>query len=1265
MKDQRAPLKPNSSKQKSKKGFALVSTVSIAALLLMISFGMMNLSSIQVKSSQSDKALMEARANARVALQIAIGKLQLSLGPDQRISANGAILSEPDSSASAVMHPHWTGVWHSWQAGSSDTSTSPDTPSEHSTIDGAKNIGMHPTYTSKRDDHFHSWLVSLKPDEAIKIDSPLNLNLTATKLPKKDSTAVELVGKGSLGSGNSANHVAARLLSLKNGRYAWWVGDESQKARIMDDSYILPPSTLTLAEQLHRHQAPDSMGTTSIKGLENIDDEQQKQLSTLATHQTLNLVDGVTGKPAHNLHNTTPHSYTILSDVREGGLKRDLTTLLERPLSRDDMYQSLSKSTTSNADDFVLYKFLTKDKWAKEEQHEEMVPIHDLAAYYQLYDNNRTSKEHTYEIKPNGTSYSSNIVNNSIQIKSPDFGTTANSQNQFLRNYTSLYSNPIPIRVQIQMSYSASPLKDAPDEDGNTHSLELGFTPSVTFWNPTNLPLVLNFGNPELNSYMIRVMNMALTIQCIKNGVVDDNKGKMDLRGAAEGGSLAGGTGKENIFSMFISGKKEVIFEPGETKVFSFPNIANFSYNKRRDQFKDHHEAEPGWDASVFRTNSRTNEKIGISFKNDDEISVKIKADAKPYNGAAFQIFMIQKSRQNRWPVTSAWDYRHYTVKSRFGNHTSNISFNKPLLTKGFPEEKEEFTTAPKKGSNIINASKLEPKQGVAFLYVAMMAAAETNEANNTGSFSGRKFASRPFLHSTAITPQFIDGNTKDSFYNHGWNWWVDEVNSAFETPVQVSPDNKGFYGGGYGVDSGSTNVVQQEIPLVPPMSIAAFSHAHLGGYSLAYAPPCDGYFGVLQPENDIHQSYQRLSATGTGGLFPHVLQAIGNSYAHPYIPAGKAFKTTTRQFTESGGGRNLILADHSYLANKALWDEFYFSSISPGPSNVKIYNESSITAKERANQFFFNSAALPNRRMKPYTFNLSQYKLDNLTDQAETYTDGMADKIAAHMLVEGGFNVNSTSEEAWKALFSSLKAKEVSHLSRSASNNISLSKAVPEGVPVSSFSLPNGKPYTGSSSDPSDQEQWYSWRDLTDKEINELAKAMVKQVKIRGPFLSLSEFVNRRLQNEKEELSLKGALQAALDDENVSINEGFRNKNRTFKGEDTSDMNPEFPLALQGPIAYGSSAYIDQADILRNFASQLTPRGDTFIVRAYGDSLDKNGKVTARAWCEAVVQRTPEYISAKDPDHTKQSKLTSRENKLFGRKMQIISFRWLNQDEV
>jgi hypothetical protein len=447
----------------------------------------------------------------------------------------------------------------------------------------------------------------------------------------------------------------------------------------------------------------------------------------------------------------------------------------------------------------------------------------------------------------------------------------------------------------------------------------------------------------------------------------------------------------------------------------------------------------------------------------------------------------------------------------------------------------------------------------------------------------------------------------------------------------------------------------------VPPINIAALSQARLGGYSIA---------NIDDPGQKINQV---ATVTGQAGLFPHTLQAIGNSYAHPLIPADKAYLqdfsiTFDSRPNSLGGSKNITFADHSYLANKALWDEYFFSSITPQPSSVQMFGGSSRSAKQVAEEFFFDDKPLPNRRMTPHSAGFDEKGFDTLfaSSQQQQFSGGLADRIAARLMVDGSFNVNSTSVDAWRVFLSSLKGKPLAYLDKNKALGgvTTTDETTPDGVSVSGFMLPNGKPVKSPKS-PSDAEQWTSPRELSDDEITQLASAMVEQVKLRGPFLSLSEFVNRRLDASNTALSVKGALQAALDDEKVTINASFRNSAREFSDAERTSVTAAFPEAMKGPIAYGSAAYVDQADVLRNFAEQITPRGDSFVIRTYGDSLDAQGKVVARAWCEAIVQRVPDYIDPTDEAHLKQSELKSSVNRLFGRKLQVVGFRWLNPLEV
>lgn len=788
-----------------------------------------------------------------------------------------------------------------------------------------------------------------------------------------------------------------------------------------------------------------------------------------------------------------------------------------------------------------------------------------------------------------------------------------------------------------------------------------------------------NPANPYLYTQMLRLSNTPFLIRWNKNDGQYVSKNGVHMTWASQ----RGGGGKDNIFSLLFSGNNPVVFKPGEVRVFSLPwTPGAMSFSKQNDQFIPEHEVTGGWDPNAFLLMPRSDPNADaanvegdcLTFKATDRIGFNVQAAYLPGNeipGSGLQFFMIQKSLQNRFGTGAIWHYRDYQFVSRYGRGPLNEAFNISLASKGFPGRTSLLTVPSRSGASIINASNPETGQMLGCLQFALMAGCETSEAANGGFFGGRKFASRPFLHSTAMAPPFLDRDDNESLYHHGWNWWVQDVNSVLEANVQVNKDGQGFYGGGYTSESGTTHVIQQEIPAVPPMAIAALSHAHLGGFSLATEPAAEGYLGLVSPEG--YESFQRVTATGHAGLLPHTLQAIGNSYAHPSIPADKAAQTRTRNFNVAVPEKTQYMADHSYLANKALWDDFFFSSMSPAPSSAKVFGGgSSRSAKDAAMDFFFPSTPeafkpLPNSRMVPYTANLDKAKLNALFERETDFKGGLADQIAAHLMVEGPFNINSTSVEAWKVLLSSLKGKPVAYLDKDKALNggLNLDEETPDGTPVGPVTLANGKPYQDTTTDPSAPEQWTASRELSADEISKLAAAIVKQVKLRGPFLSLSEFVNRRLDGSNKALSLKGALQAALDDSSVRINTGFRNARRRISSAELAGMSPAFPEALAGPVAYGSAAYVDQADILRNFAAQLTPRGDTFVIRTYGDSLDTDGNVRARAWCEAVVQRTPDYVDPVEKPHLKQTDLRSEANKKFGRKLQVVGFRWLSPNEI
>lgn len=1293
-------------KPKKFHGFALIATILLMVLLAIITVGTLGLSAVTLRSGTQDSALARAQSNARMALMIAIGEIQKELGPDQRISANSAILN-PD--VSKIPNRHWTGVWNSWKAGDGEYS-------QHSTIGLTDEIA--PSYAPNRNDYFRKWLVSLEDYETSSISSPIDLTLEAKNLPTENDDAILLVGQGTLGesTADESDHIGARLLDIRDsytseitGRYGWWVGDESQKARLMDDSYAAD-SALTRVDKIYRSQSPASTGTKMVRGLENIADD--TELAALPSLKTLDLVTGSVGFPSQlNFHDVTHCSTSVLSDVREGGLKRDLSTLLERPIS-----------TSETGDEFMLYRF--------DDKGEHRVPIQDLAAYYQLYYNDPTWSSG----RRGGINF--NPGSKTFEIKSPDYG-DANSRDKYLRQYTSLYTSPVPVRIQFILAMGGTPIT-AQERTANpairptdTHKLVLGVIPVLTLWNPNNVPLVVERGKGLM--FKLTPPPFALAWKKIRGGGGGTvKKGYFNLGYAlsSQSGSDGRSTSERPYVMQFkFAESNSVRFEPGEVKIFSFPSTSARTFQSGLDDqtllaADGEYEPRNSWDpfgvfvcgnsasgldnTDVFVfTNSQRRFMV---FKASDTINVHVAAEGAetiPNNldtafgttglqvslrsevfGAGLNFWMSGINHGKLNNSTKTYHLRNYQCLSKLGignNNTPFRQFNRDLMMQGFPQGKSVIPFLPDSealpGSQIIGATN--SNEVASFLVFTLGAACETNSKHVGGYGSGRKTATRPFLHGSTIAAPLIDKTDKSARYDYGWEWQVDRINSI-EEAIQMAPGTGNtFYGGGYTMEAGTTHVVQQNLPVLPPISIAALSSAHLGGFSLANQSATAksnqditlriGTAVNLDPLRDptYPEAFSVVTATGAAGLAPHVMQAIGNSYAHPNLPADQAVSMTyTRQMNHEHPAVQIPYVDHSYLANKALWDEFFFSSMVAQPSvKVPLYEKERSLATV-AEEFFFGtsentSVPLPNRRMIPYC--ADSQKVNELLTKANQYKDGLADRIAAHLMVEGAFNVNSTSVEAWKVFLSSLRGKPVARL-----DNAALSEHCADGVTVNGGTLGNATPVKGSQISKFNEppEQWHGGRELSDAEIEELAKAIVVQVKQRGPFLSLSEFVNRRLENNSP-LAVKGALQAALDDPSVSINANFRTTARMLDSETVlANGTPAIPFAhpeaAKGPIAYGSAAYVDQADILGNFAEQLTARGDTFVIRSYGDALDKNGKVIARAWCEALVQRVPEYVNSADDPHLKQADSTlSESSKNFGRKIRIIAFRWLNPSEI
>lgn len=195
-------MKPDSSIcfSKGRHGFSRVVTLSLMILLTVIAVRLLSLSSISLRSSSAEQLNQQARQNARFALMLAIGELQVPTGADQRVTAPARIWGADLS----PQHP--TGVWLGWKW---DGKGSPD-------------------FEVRKKSQFLRWLVSSRD-----LTATTSLDFAKTGPPGNVATLVRGNRDPSDGDGVDAQIVPVVFgkNNLRHG-FAWAVFDESTKLPI-------------------------------------------------------------------------------------------------------------------------------------------------------------------------------------------------------------------------------------------------------------------------------------------------------------------------------------------------------------------------------------------------------------------------------------------------------------------------------------------------------------------------------------------------------------------------------------------------------------------------------------------------------------------------------------------------------------------------------------------------------------------------------------------------------------------------------------------------------------------------------------------------------------------------------------------------------------------------------------------------------------------------------------------------------------------------
>jgi hypothetical protein len=339
-------------------------------------------------------------------------------------------------------------------------------------------------------------------------------------------------------------------------------------------------------------------------------------------------------------------------------------------------------------------------------------------------------------------------------------------------------------------------------------------------------------------------------------------------------------------------------------------------------------------------------------------------------------------------------------------------------------------------------------------------------------------------------------------------------------------------------------------------------------------------------------------------------------------------------------------------MVNTALWDAWFLSSIVDGRgAGGNAYQQDVRSPRKQFEDLANADDKLRNTRYLFHPHSSADDAIKELFD-GEAFKDSSLNNLAKYLLVDGAFNVNSTSEDAWKALLTSVREQEL----------------LVSGGGRKKFGNPYGT--MGYAHDISPDNDWIGLRDLSDEEIGALAGAIVIEVKARGPFLSLADFVNRRPNDSEPNHQVLGALQSAID--KSGLNARFTGGGRSLTAGDFQSLAGAASVGAEHAPArsLGCAGHLSQAKLLTAIGAQITVRSDTFAIRTYGDARDPSGKILARAWCEAVVQRMPEYVDSTDSPEAHDgwpqpaSRLSSA-NSRFGRRWEIKSFRWLDSREI
>lgn len=1232
----KTPIKIKASTQAS--GFALISALSIMVLLVMLVVGMLSLATTETRSANQDKFVMEARANARMALMIALGELQEAVGPDQRVTANSDIISD------TVQQQQVLGVWASISQQKDSKGGVKKVPNLTNALDlSALSDEYKASYdngSKNKDKRFLRWLVSGDAKELSKVDYPES----ELKAQSGGGKVINLVGARSLGVYKTAEMLQARLIDTNDGQsnmggYAWGVIGEGLKARVN----LKHEEEDSISKQLASRAASPVTGIQALKpiaGDADVEDvganyligsKVKPDLDKAVTSPSLALL-GSGGIPSEQLSEQLKPYFNDIStvskgmpiNVKWGGWKKDLNLLAEMPKSsRHSTYQLASPSSAIPATKEQQIFTGPSSRSSNERTHGPVWA--DMLDYM-----------NSYKIVGNADN-DGHLTWHAGGVPSYSMGTNWGNVNQ-----SRVWRSTMPV-----MTKSIWYLSLAKVTKGASNYVVVVVQPVVEFWNPYNVPIKI----PEGLVLKLNHQELRLDIEASANGLPVVKKSLRQLFNGIDG------------YAVPLGG---VEIPAGETVYFSD------SQPRREVGRWSMFQLEPGipdLNGGVYFIDSNS-----YLYKDFTGTQVNLKMPYSAGNGA----WVNNNYELYQDPATSWGDFLGmvnenmvfgvFPDKTIMGQYMTSRSVNvgstPELFFMGGIMLRDEFGADQSSPASADEISNLEKAQFPHWQFAALSSNKYTLRSDSHGRNEGKDVAMTVDLSPYTFFGRTVSGNN----------------NNLQTRASDFSPTaDAGFRGraGGIGSSSlemGSPNVVFRELPIQPLTSMMQLQHSDLGDR-------------ILKPsENYTVAGYRPYSENHTS--FPNVNFAFGNSFDNPLVAKDQIDGYGVSPLLGNGDAFDVGYHDKSWKANEALWDQWFMSGV--GEWSRKMDG-----GKDSTSTLVMLDDLVSGSKVAPFPYARFKGNVENSQEaQSDLFGGGKLQmdaykNLAQYIYNEGAFNVNSTSEYAWKVMLAGadLSARDYKYLvpgMLTSSNWADDKSSTSSKYTFSRFTIAPGASTATNQVASNKNQRWLGSRSLTEDELGTLATKIVEQVKERGPFLSLSDFMNRALKSNDKGHMVRGAVQAALyesglnqkiKDDSSPINKSLLSygsyANRDAFGDYDKDGIPQ-----DGFTARGAPGFLTQADILTGVAPALTVRCDTFTIRTYGESRDARGKVKAKAWAEAVVQRTPEYISSvsNGGDETDMTiierdgsinSLSDPKNIKYGRKLELVSFKWLNSDEV